>query len=417
MKVSAIICTRNESENIAKLLPQIMPYGYEVVVVDDSSDDTAEVAKSLGARVIKGRGLGLAQAVLDGIHQTENEFIIFCDADGQHPASLLPEVVKKLNYYDLVTVTKHNKESEAELSPWRKLQSNLGVWTAQALIPAPVSDPMTGFVGVRRKCLEGVELEAIGFKIGLEIIVKAKWVSHYDLPMKFGKREFGESKGTAHSLHKHIYRLWQYHLDYKMELPKGSEEYYNFYEGNEWQQNWKQSIALALQNTTKDIKPQKLLDAGCGSSPNLGYMHGVEKVGMDVRKEALDYMRSHCEASFVEGSVLNIPYPKESFDTIACIEVLEHLYPDEVSKALSEIVRVLQPNGYAILATPNYASPLWNFVETAQQFLQPGKWTSDHHTKFNRQSLKELCATYGLKEIRYDGVMANMDMIATYQKD
>jgi len=421
MKVSLIIPTRNEEKNIVPLLDRMSKsmegIEHEVVVVDDSDNNmTMALAIMNDARVVIGQHKGLAQAVIDGINETDSEYIIVCDSDLQHPPELLPEVVDKLERYDLVVVTKHGKGAKDKLSASRKLQSYLGVLAARKLIPAPVSDPMSGFFGIRRKCLEGVELEGIGFKIGLEIIVKAKWVSHYELPMEFAERQEGVSKGTAHSLHKHLYRLWQYHLEHKVELPKGSEEYYYFYEGTEWQIDWKQSIALVLQNITRGIPSRRLLDCGGGSSPNINYMYG-DKTGMDIRPEALEYMREHSDSTFVEGSVLDIPFPESSFDTVACVEVLEHLYPDEVENAVSEIIRVLQPNGYAILATPNYSSPLWNIIEATQKFLQPKTWTSDHHSKFNRKSLRDLCSTYGLKEIRYDGVMSNMDMVVTFQKN
>lgn len=413
---SIIIPTRNEP-SIDKLLLQIIPYGYEVVVVDDSNDndDTPIKAKKAGATVIKGSHKGLAQAVLDGISNTNSDYIVVCDGDGQHPPTLIPKVVEKLNRYDLVVVTKHGKGANDKLSASRKLQSWLGVMAARKLIPAPVSDPMSGFFGVRRKCLEGVELEAIGFKIGLEIIVKGKWVSHYELPMEFGEREAGISKGTAHSLQTHLYHLFKWHLDHKIELPKGSEEYHDFYEGNDWHKDWKQSIALVLQEITKQISSQRVLDIGCASSPNINYMHG-SKIGMDVRTEALNYIRQHSNSTFINGSVLSIPYPRELFDTVVCIEVLEHLYQEQVERALSEITRILQPKGYAILATPNYSSVLWNIIENAQKYTQPGRWTSDHHTKFNRKSLNDLCYKYGLKEVRYEGVQYNMDMVITYQK-
>jgi len=251
-KVSVIIPTRNEPA-IDKLIPRILPYGYEVVVVDDSDDDTPHKAEQAGARVIKGNRKGLAQAVIDGIQQTDSDFIVVCDGDGQHPPHIIPQVVEALKRYDLVVVTKHKQGAKDNLSASRRLQSFLGVLTAKKLIPAPVSDPMSGFFGVRRNCLDGVGLEGIGFKIGLEIIVKGKWVSHYEIPMEFGKREAGSSKGTRQSLQKHLLRLFRWHLDNKIQLPKGSEEYYNFYEGNGLQQAWKQEIAIRLQRITKEI--------------------------------------------------------------------------------------------------------------------------------------------------------------------
>ena len=127
-------------------------------------------------------------------------------------------------------------------------------------------------------------------------------------------------------------------------------------------------------------------------------------------------MKDYSDAHFEVGSVFDIPFPEQSFDMVACIEVIEHLYEKEANKVLSELVRVLKPNGHIVLATPNYGSILWNIVETVQRIMQPGHWTSDHHTKFTRKSLGLLCQKYGLKEIRYDGIQRNMDMVVTYQK-
>lgn len=437
--VSIIIPTRNERDNIAKLLQSLMflkdkGYDYEAVVIDDSTDDTALVASQNGARVILGRRKGLAQAVLDGIDATDSEFIIVMDADLQHPPYLVENIISALSKHDLVVASKHMKGASDGLSKGRRLQSNAAVALTQLLVPIPISDPMAGFFGIRRKCLDGIPrgeyfkkddsnndykmmgIEAIGFKIGLELFAKAKWVSHAEIPMNFKKREAGASKGTRHSLQRHLWRLYKNSLEYEVELPKGSEEYYHFYEGDELNKQWKGDIARTLYKITHEYKPQKTLDAGCGSSPNIRYLYGVDRTGMDTNIKALEFIRNYSIAKFIYGSVLEIPFRDAMFDMVVCCEVLEHLYEKEVEKALSELVRVLQPKGHIILATPNYSSIWWNLIEGGQKLIQSGRWTSDHHTKFNRQLLNNLCLKYGLKEVRYDGVMGNMDMVITYEK-
>lgn len=463
--ISVIIPTRNEEGNVAKLMSQLIDLNsngcsFDVVFADDSTDNTPVLAESLGARVVKGRGLGLAQAVLDGIDATDTDYIIVMDADLQHPPSLIPEIINQLHLHDLVVVTKHNKQSMDDLSINRKLQSILGVWAAQMLVPVPISDPMTGFFGIRRKCLEGIPragiyyqpsdkvvypndwesldqdtqqqwldkvgiatgtvklagIEAIGFKIGLELFAKAKWVSHSEIPMSFANREAGESKGTAHSLQRHLWRLYNNSLDYEVELPKGSEEYHIFYEANEMQKKWKRDIAFLLQDITKELQVKDILDVGCGSSPNINFMEGETRTGIDIREEALSFMREHSRATFVKGSVLDIPMADESYDFVSCIEVIEHLFEDDVLIALQELSRVVKPGGYLVLATPNYDSRLWRMVETTQRLFQKGEWTEDHHTRFNRNLLIGRCSRFGLKEIRYDTVMNGMDMVITFQK-
>ena len=415
--INIIVPAKNEAGNISELVKRIKSSlnckKYEIVIVDDSTDDTADIAKKLGCVVVKGRGLGLAQAVIDGIEATNGELIIVLDGDLQHPPELIPCIVENLKIHDLCVVSKHIDDSNDELSLWRKIQSNLGCFAAKLLVP--VSDPMTGYFGIRRECLDGVSLEGIGFKIGLEIFCKANWTSHCEIPMHFARRNAGISKGTAQSLQKHLWKLYKSSLHHQVMLPKGSDEWVAFFEGNIFQKKWKQSIALKLENISDDIKPKRTLDLGCGSSPNLNYITG-ERIGLDIRADALAFMRKHSDAYFSYGNVLDIPFWASTYDYIMCIEVLEHLHNNEAEKAISEIARVLTPDGYATIATPNYSSLIWNLIENAQKLFQPGHWTSDHHTHFNRGSLNELCQKYGLKEIRYDGIMGNSDMIITYKK-
>jgi glycosyltransferase involved in cell wall biosynthesis len=473
LSVSIIIPTKNEEQNVKQLIKGIwdalVPYKlelkYEIIVVDDSDDNTALIAQSLGVKVIKGRGLGLAQAVLDGIDQTQSNAIIVMDADLQHPPSKLPELIKQLKYHDLVVMTKHTKESMADLNFYRKLLSNLGTWASHVLIPAPVSDPMTGFFGIRRKCLDGIPrgeyiqldtdkiikevailkenypedwdklddklqnewylqngyatkmigIEAIGFKIGLELFTKAKWVTHTEIPISFAKRVSGQSKGVSNSLQKHLWRLFKNSLSCEIELPLGSEEYHNFYEGNDWHKKWKQDISKLIHKISNQYKPEKVLDVGCGSSPNINFFYG-KCVGIDIHDKALEFMKDYSDAKFEHGSVLDIPFSDKSFDMVGCIEVIEHLTMQDCRKAVSELSRVVKDGGHIILATPNYGSILWNVIENVQHIFQPKAWTKDHITHFNRKSISKLCAEYGLQEIRYDGIQANMDMVITYKK-
>ncbi len=420
-QVSIIIPTRNESANIAELLRRIFAsshlrteFNYETIIVDDGDDDTREKAKEFGATVVTGRRQGLAEAVIDGIKVSQSPNIIVMDGDLQHPPELLPQVVEGLKIHDLVVVTKHTKGSNADLSLWRKLQSELGCVAARLLVP--ISDPMTGFFGIRKECLDGIELDGIGFKIGLEIFCKANWTSHIEIPMNFNARKAGQSKGTAHSLDKHLWRLYMESFKYRVNLPDGSEEWNAFYEGNKWHSAWKRAIADLLYDITKKIYPQKALDVGCGSSPNINYIVAKEKVGMDINQKALDFMKKHSDAFFINDSVTSISYRDNLFDFVSCIEVIEHLYNDDCMKAISEIRRVTKPCGRIVIATPNYSSLLWNLTEKARHIFQRGLWTDDHHTHFNRKSLNELCKRFGLEELEYNSVVSNSDMVITYTK-
>lgn len=204
--ISILIPTYNEAENIAGLLigvrkalePLNIPW--EVVVVDDDSqDNTADIAqKAMGerGRVIRRRALkkSLSLSVLDGIQATKNDAILVMDADGSHPPALIPEFIAGLNQgYDLVIGSRYVKGGGTKDFPLtRRIISRIACLIAGMV--TPVKDNTSGFFSIRRAALDGRKLAPSGFKIGLEVFVKAKFRSFKEIPFIFVNRKKGKSK-------------------------------------------------------------------------------------------------------------------------------------------------------------------------------------------------------------------------------
>jgi len=108
--VSVIIAARNEENNIAACLKSVcnqsyLPHNYEVLVIDDHSEDrTRDIAAGLAREysVIKvvsassgGPLLGKTNALADGISQSRGEIILITDADCAVPATWIEETVKR----------------------------------------------------------------------------------------------------------------------------------------------------------------------------------------------------------------------------------------------------------------------------------------------------------------------------------
>lgn len=101
-----VVPALNEQATIRSVVAEIKKLGYDVVVVDDGSGDkTAELASKAGAVVLRIKlNLGVGGALRCGFRYAMNEgydAVIQCDADGQHPASHLNELVdvwKKLRH-------------------------------------------------------------------------------------------------------------------------------------------------------------------------------------------------------------------------------------------------------------------------------------------------------------------------------
>jgi dolichol-phosphate mannosyltransferase len=136
------------------------------------------------------------------------------DADFSHPPELLSEIRRNLETHDLVVASRHVKGGG--VSGWplkRRIISGVAILMARPL--TRVKDTTTGFFAVRRSCLEDVKLTPLGFKIGLECFVKAKWHSYIEVPFIFTDRKCGSSKlrrGEFLAYLKHLHLLYMYTL-------------------------------------------------------------------------------------------------------------------------------------------------------------------------------------------------------------
>jgi ubiquinone/menaquinone biosynthesis C-methylase UbiE len=109
--------------------------------------------------------------------------------------------------------------------------------------------------------------------------------------------------------------------------------------------------ALAMEFT----KGKKVLDIACGEGygTNLMAENAAEVKGVDIdikiiSKAKKKYRGNNIE--FLPGSLLNIPAMDKHFDIITSFETLEHI--SEHEKAISELKRVLHPDGILLISTP-----------------------------------------------------------------
>lgn len=118
----------------------------------------------------------------------------------------------------------------------------------------------------------------------------------------------------------------------------------------------------------KENKLHSVLDVGCGTGLLVKYLtkNKFKAIGCDYEKEAIKTALRINKINVVYGSATKLPFPKNSFDLVTSISVIEHLTPKEVKQFLNETKRVLKPNGYLFVVTPNYATPI--------RLLQGKKW-------------------------------------------
>jgi dolichol-phosphate mannosyltransferase len=230
LKFSVVVPTYNEADGIERLIATLgelfRSHGLdgEIIVVDDNSPDgTGAIVDGLADRypvrcLHRPGKMGLSSGVIDGwkFARPESEALGAMDADFSHDASIIPTMVAALagGEYGLAIGSRYVPGGGIENWPLRrKITSIVAIALAKPL--TPVRDITSGFFLVRRSALQGVELDPIGFKIGLEVIAKAHYGRALEIPYVFTDRVAGTSKLNGKEILNYLRQLGRI---YKMRL-------------------------------------------------------------------------------------------------------------------------------------------------------------------------------------------------------
>src|SRR5438445_13492511 len=204
--VSIIVPTRNEAENIAPLVEQIVssaaPFHEILFVDDDSTDGTRNAVRLLAARypirlIEQDRAeVGLAAAIMSGARAAQGEILLVMDADLSHPPERIKDLLAPLfaGGADLVVGSRYVKGGSTPGWPiWRRLMSRTGAALAYPL--TGLHDSMCGFFAIGRSRLLELAPHTSGFKIVFETMVRGgDMLRVREIPIAFRDRAHGKSK-------------------------------------------------------------------------------------------------------------------------------------------------------------------------------------------------------------------------------
>ncbi len=224
--VSIVVPTRHEAANIYPFVdgveklaendPVLAGRRIEVLFVDDSDDETADVIAEVAAaplndrvsvrlahRSTSERWGGLGGAVVDGFSLAGGSVAVIMDGDLQHPADKIPGLVAGVDGGAGLALASRRVVGGSDgdgLTPNRRRLSVGAAGLARRLFPGqvgPVCDPLSGFFAVRLGVLDLNRLQPDGFKILIELLVTHPDLRVAETPFRFAGRTQGVSKAST----------------------------------------------------------------------------------------------------------------------------------------------------------------------------------------------------------------------------
>ncbi len=117
---------------------------------------------------------------------------------------------------------------------------------------------------------------------------------------------------------------------------------------------FKKRLTIALEYL-QSITPSNHLDIGCGNGKFIDIIQNSDLnikslSAMDTNKNVVTLNDTFKNCSFFQSDILNSQIKNNEFDSVSCLDVLEHI--KEIDKAIEEIKRILKPEGYLIVSGP-----------------------------------------------------------------
>jgi peptidoglycan/xylan/chitin deacetylase (PgdA/CDA1 family) len=199
-RITVVIPTRNEAQNLDYVLPYIPAMVSEVILVDGhSTDDTIAIAKQLrpDIRVINQTRKGKGDALRIGFAAATGEIIVMIDADGSTDPAEIPSYIEALlNGYDFAKGSRFLKGGgSSDITPLR----SLGNWGLSQLVNilfgVRYSDLCYGYNAFWRSCLDYIHVDCDGFEVETQMNIRAHkaGINIVEIPSTERPRHFGQS--------------------------------------------------------------------------------------------------------------------------------------------------------------------------------------------------------------------------------
>ncbi len=196
--ISVVMIAMNEEWAVARVIADVRSAApdAEIVVVDSSTDRTAEIAQGLGAKVIRQfppKGYGMAMDC--ALKSASGDVVVTLDCDNTYPAGQIPKLARFVleDGFDLVDASRLAKKPKA--MPLLNFLANKGfAWLASLLFLKPLTDLHSGMRAYKRTMIHELSYDPRGPALPVELLLKPLARGY---KIKFTFIDYHERTGTS----------------------------------------------------------------------------------------------------------------------------------------------------------------------------------------------------------------------------
>ena len=404
--LSVIIPADHEPESLADLLSKIhtvldaMPIAYETIVAEHQADaQTRRVIDEHHALFLDPEEAGYGASLLSGLHHAQGEYVVVIDTDQTDFADFLKTLWQARETGDVIIASRYVLGGQAVMPIFRVFISKILNTVFGRGLDLRVKDMSSAFRLYKTRIVKSIVAESKGYDILQEILVKILMGGYQitEIPLVYRPRSnhaaLARTARFGAAYLKTFSRLW------KLRNSIASADYdARAYDAlMPPQRYWQRQ---RYKHITEMHKGQgKCLDVGCGSSKIMETLPPGSVV-IDILLRKLRFSRKYGQFN-VQGSIFELPISDQSFPCVICSQVIEHVPRANV---LDELDRTLQPGGYLILGTPDYAKWQWRTIEALYKIILPQAYADEHITHYTYDELIGEYVTkrgYKLEAVKY----------------
>ncbi len=403
MKLSVLMPVYNESRTLPTILKRVLDapidLEIEILAVDDASTDASwEILSDLASqddrircvRHVANRGKGAA--IRTAIKMMSGDIAVIQDSDLEYDPADYPKLLKPIleGRADAVFGSRFASSPERRvLLYWHSLGNKVLTWLTNMLNDLNLTDMETGYKAIRADVLRSLRLQSERFGIEPEMTTRlAQWGARiYEVPISYDGRSYAEGKNIG--WRDGVQAVWLL-FNYRWFDTRFSDRYGHA---------TLESMAVSKSLSRWSLKPMapylgsRVLEAGSGTGNLTRHLLGKERlVAVDIDPFytlALERQWGHLgNVSVIDGDLqdpsLYERLSDENFDSVLCVNVLEHL--DRPEMALLGFARVLRPGGQAVVLVPAHQ---WLYSDVDRAI--------EHRQRFEKSQLRALLEGAGFE--------------------